>query len=847
MYSSSTVRDLKFKGFWRSYQQRVLDELESHLNDGKLNVVAAPGAGKTTLGIEVLVRLGSAALVIAPTITIRNQWRQRIIDHFLPDGADAAFISTDIKRISEITVSTYQGVHALCKDTGERARFIEELKDRGVRTLILDEAHHLRTEWWAVLKHLCEELSDDKPRIVSLTGTPPYDVTSAEWNRYHSLCGSVDAEISIPELVKAGDLCPHQDLIYFSDLTGEEQQVIFDFRANRDAFFKSVNESSDVLYAIEESPFVSELDEHVDLIYENVDFTVALISYLLKEDSLSMSARILAEFLELRIEQIPPFDNERAEILFNGMIGEFQKVFKNVPRIRRKLKEHHLLKGNKVDFTGKFNIRRLVGRSKNKLHAIRQITIAELEHLNGALREVVLLDYVGKGDGERVNVLSVFDNLRQIRAHCGVLTGSLVVIPKSAQGVLREILRRERVEESRVLAVAFSDDFVRLETYGDVNIVAAVTELFERGDIQILIGTAALLGEGWDAPCVNTLILASTVGSFMLSNQMRGRALRIDKKNGSKSSDIWHLVSLVEQGESEDVSVVQRRFNTFEGISYDGKGIQNGMERLAINPRDIRGMNCDSLNKKMLGYASERSKLAKKWEQAFKKSPVSGKQGSPRICHVVLGGESQRSILRHAASRRYYGLDRLIRHCSMSRKSGKIRAWEKAFLKICHRFQWITDGYEGIISRNVEMYARENTLKHLARALLSTLRDVFVVKTRSEKTNLDFHEKENSEFCIMLEGCSDYERNLFVGAFVEMFSIHAKNRYILKRGDQYIAVPKCISGSGKTVRKFVAHLKRQSESFEIVYTKNPDGYRELLKARFNVLNGESLKQRRIWM
>ena len=53
------------------------------------------------------------------------------------------------------------------------------------------------------------------------------------------------------------------------------------------------------------------------------------------------------------------------------------------------------------------------------------------------------------------------------------------------------------------------------------DLVTAVTQLFQEGLIQVVIGTKSLLGEGWDAPCVNSLILASFVGSFMLSNQMR--------------------------------------------------------------------------------------------------------------------------------------------------------------------------------------------------------------------------------------------------------------------------------------------------------------------------------------
>lgn len=37
---------LQFNGEWRSYQKRILDDLDFHLRDDKLHVVAAPGAGK---------------------------------------------------------------------------------------------------------------------------------------------------------------------------------------------------------------------------------------------------------------------------------------------------------------------------------------------------------------------------------------------------------------------------------------------------------------------------------------------------------------------------------------------------------------------------------------------------------------------------------------------------------------------------------------------------------------------------------------------------------------------------------------------------------------------------------
>jgi hypothetical protein len=73
------------------------------------------------------------------------------------------------------------------------------------------------------------------------------------------------------------------------------------------------------------------------------------------------------------------------------------------------------------------------------------------------------------------------------------------------------------------------------------DIVHIVTQIFQRGEIEVLIGTKSLLGEGWDAPAINSLILASFVGSFVLSNQMRGRAIRTQNGNGNKTGNIWHL------------------------------------------------------------------------------------------------------------------------------------------------------------------------------------------------------------------------------------------------------------------------------------------------------------------
>ena len=155
--------------------------------------------------------------------------------------------------------------------------------------------------------------------------------------------------------------------------------------------------------------------------------------------------------------------------------------------------------------------------------------------MNNSLREVILLDYIGKGDSLGLNIYSVFNKLKHMNVNLGILTGTMIVIPKSTKNKLYEILKLKNIDKTLVLTTDFDEKYLRVEIYGNVEIVQTITDLFTLGEINILIGTQALLGEGWDAPAINTLIIASTISSFMSTNQMRGRALRIDKNTPNKT------------------------------------------------------------------------------------------------------------------------------------------------------------------------------------------------------------------------------------------------------------------------------------------------------------------------
>ena len=180
--------NIRFDGTFRTYQQKILDGAEKYLEDGKINVVAAPGSGKTVLGLELIRRLGKPCLILSPTTTIREQWGERFTRGFVCVGdtgaADigaeglAALVSTDLKAPKPITSVTYQALYSAaarvkCTSDGEEVdnssvdiyRVIEEY---GIGTLCLDEAHHLQNEWQKALEEFIKKIGG-RCTVISLT------------------------------------------------------------------------------------------------------------------------------------------------------------------------------------------------------------------------------------------------------------------------------------------------------------------------------------------------------------------------------------------------------------------------------------------------------------------------------------------------------------------------------------------------------------------------------------------------------------------------------------------------------------------------------------------------------
>ena len=285
---------LSFHGTWRTYQTRVLKSAQSYLEDKKIHIVAAPGAGKTTLGIELIRRCGLPCLILSPRIVIRQQWLERIQTAFLEDGLSPEdYLSHDIchpKLITSITYQTlfcgmtqYQGVEEE-EDTLETEEvdfssfhLLETVKKAGIQVICLDECHHLKNQWWKALETFLKEMGD--VFVISLTATPPYDSTPAQWERYCNMCGPVDEEISVPELVKEGSLCPHQDYVYFNYPSIEEEQQLDAFRKKSRDMLLWLMEDPTLLKIAASHPALWDYNNWFDKMLENPGYLSGLLIY----------------------------------------------------------------------------------------------------------------------------------------------------------------------------------------------------------------------------------------------------------------------------------------------------------------------------------------------------------------------------------------------------------------------------------------------------------------------------------------------------------------------------------------------------------------------------------------
>lgn len=885
---------LSFKGQWRQYQQRVLDKSESFMDDGKIHLVAAPGSGKTTLGIEFIRRFGNPTLILVPTVTIRQQWVDRIKQAFLSNANQAEqLISQDLKRPKMITVATYQALHSamnqvvgdgLIEDTDDTAQqehfnfqdfdIRKTFEDKDLGTLCLDECHHLRNEWWKSLEIFRK--SFPKIKMISLTATPPYEGEPALWERYISMCGEIDEEITVPELVKEGTLCPHQDYVYFAFPTKEERTQLDQFEKQKVNFLTKLSTDMNFSNTIQSSPALRNQISDDDLL-ANPKYLSAILIFL-RSKELPFPQR----FQELlAAKALPTFTLEWFETLLNGIIFQVPNWFgfteEALNQLKSDLKANGLIERNQVKLIRNKKQDVLLNQSLGKLNAVRDIFKAEYQALGSNLRQLVLTDFIRKdfqvhlGDKNaqftQLGVLSYFESIRREMIEqswtvpVAVLTGSLVIIPTSAKEHLERLIPNSRLSYD-VIGQLSQEDYLKVSISGSYHdLVTALTQLFQDGYIKVIIGTKSLLGEGWDAPCVNSLILASFVGSFMLSNQMRGRAIRVWPDNPNKTSNIWHLVSinlsprrwfefqddeekydetleLRLYGLSPDLDLLDRRMTQFLGLHYQEPTIESGIDRLDLNQLTFSQKGLEKLNQNAITLSQKRQELKDRWQEALplnEEMEVANEvEVDKQFLPLAYLNDWKKALLLFQAlvvSFNIYDASKYVIGGSLSNFNLTILLLAVIALAIV----W------GRYAIYKSPYKR---LEVFGEAIHQALLDAGQIETKESAPRVVRDSKQALYNAIYLKGASMKEKEIFAQAITEFFAPIENQRYILKASrkvvdqTEYFAVPSMFERRKDDATAFLERIQKSVGKYDLIYTRSAQGRPILLEARIKALGNK---------
>lgn len=888
------LHELSFKGQWRQYQKRILDKSDTYMSDGKIHLVAAPGSGKTTLGIEFIRRFGNPSLILVPTVTIRQQWVDRIKEAFLNDASQAdQLISQDLKQPKIITVATYQALHsamnqlegdAISEDTDDTADqehynfhgfdLKKTFKALPLGTLCLDECHHLRNEWWKSLESFRKSFPN--LNMVSLTATPPYEGEPALWERYITMCGEIDEEITVPELVKEGTLCPHQDYVYFAFPTREEQKHLDQFEKQKHDCLNRLSADDNFSSTIQSSLALTGQITDDDLL-TNPKYLSAILIFL-RSKGLSFP-QYFQELLGAK--DLPAFSLEWFETLLNGIIFQVPNWFtfteEALNQIKSVLKANGLIERNQVKLIRNKKQDVLLNQSLGKLKATRDIFKAEYQALGNDLRQLVLTDFIRKdfqshlGDDKaeftQLGVLSYFESIRREMLEqswsvpMAVLTGSLVIIPTAAKEPLEKLIPSSRLSYE-VVGHLRQDQYLKVRVSGSHHdLVTALTQLFQEGDIQVIIGTKSLLGEGWDAPCVNSLILASFVGSFMLSNQMRGRAIRIWSDNPEKTSNIWHLISInfssrhwyetqnIEEKYAEinelqlyelspDLDLLDRRMTQFLGLHYQEPTIESGMERLELNNLKFNQKSLDKHNQNTVRQSQNRQELKKRWQEAlplYEEMEVTNEVDIDKhFLPMAYLNDWKKAILLFQAFVVTYAIFDFGKYLI----GGTLSNFNLTILLLSIIALAIVWGRYAIYK---SPYKR---LEIFGKAIHQALLDAGQIETKESAPRVVRDSKQALYNAIYLKGASMKEKEIFAQAVTEFFAPIENQRYILKASrkvidqTEYFAVPSMFEKRKTEATAFLEHVQKTLGKYELIYTRNPQGRHILLEARIKALGNK---------
>ncbi|MEM8531926.1 MAG: DEAD/DEAH box helicase family protein [Chloroflexota bacterium] len=539
---------------------------------------------------------------------------QQWIDDLLSDGqvSDTAAARTRIETLQQNNPRHYEREIAqryrrikrelLRKDDVDVAHFlhpnaralIERLVAYGVKTIVLDECHHLLDYWAIVLRYLIRCI--DNPRVIGLTATLPSLDDGDEYENYTSLLGDVDFEVPTPAVVKEGDLAPYRDLVYFVEPSKRELSYLENIQ---EAFETTTNDITNserfhnwLISTILERP-------------EDDGTTIPWETFLYNQPLVSIAG---LRFLH-RIKHPIPSDiiiptEAHEDLTLDDWLVLLERYAFDELKLSADFDDHHQLAQLRrilLPFGLTLTERGLrQGRSAGDLVlalseakdvAVSEILEAEDKHMGERLRAVVVTDFERMSSGVQRNLKDVMDAdagsaLRVFRhlvtddatGHLDpiLVTGKTVMVDADHGQELLDHFNAYLKQQGLQATCTYRETDIPyiLEVVGEGRdwssrtYVRMITKVFEQGKTRCLVGTRGIFGEGWDSLSLNTLIDLTSVTTSTSVQQLRGRSIRLDPRWQRKVAHNWDVICVAptfERGNA-DLRRFERRHGHYWGV-----------------------------------------------------------------------------------------------------------------------------------------------------------------------------------------------------------------------------------------------------------------------------------------
>jgi hypothetical protein len=454
-----------------------------------------------------------------------------------------------------------------------------------------------------VLRALIARL--DRPFVVGLTATLPSPDDADQYENYTALLGDVDFEIPTPAVIKEGDLAPFRDLAWWVTPTETEQAYLRNVRRHFEEAVEATTTSpgfTDWLLELLSEP-AAEVPEHDPGQGASSNGPAARwMDWALDNDELARAAVAASGLRGLELapgprqlltdmDGAPPaFDDWLVLLERYGLerlkLSEDRADHASLATLRRAIAPFGLTLTERGLRQGRSVVDLVISFSDAKCRAAVDILELEWAAMGTRLRAVIVTDYErlasaatragGALDRDAGSAFRAFRTIALDPRTAGLnpvlVTGTTVRTSEAFGPQLRDHL----TTAAQAAGLDLSPQIRLVDGVAEIDAgssawrpglyVGLVSSLFEAGTCQVLIGTRALLGEGWDAPSANTLIDLTSVTTATGVQQLRGRILRLDPAWPTKTAHAYDVVCMdqsLERGGIEFGRLVRRHDRTW--------------------------------------------------------------------------------------------------------------------------------------------------------------------------------------------------------------------------------------------------------------------------------------------